>query len=571
MRRGVAQTQENRGRRTTPNSSLRDRLDAGGWLFWSAVNIVVALAYFAMGALVNWFFSSYGLFPAPIWLPAAIAVAAAIAGEFRVFPGIFAGSLLTNAVLFAPPLYVTLIISLTNALGPVVGALVLRRIRPARGVFTSFAGVVRFLFCTTLVSPAISAAGGTLAISIGQPLVLWKIHQIFIGWWLCDGGGTLYLAPVLLLWLGLENADTTPAGRRPLDRPGLLVWIAVALFSGLLFLTPAMPQNSLRQVVPFLLVVPLSWVALRVSLRSAYTLILLVAVAAATGTVAGLGAFNDLAIVNPLQMVGTLVVLLAMDVLTIIALVCELHQAQNENNVKSMFLATTSHELRSPLNAIIGFSSLIDSQAFGPIENGQYTDFARDIRTAAGHLLELINDLLDLSKIEAGRFALTETPVIVGEVVGDIRSMFRTQTDSKSIAFAVSVDPGIGTISADRRALRQILTNLVSNAVKFTPERGRVELTVERDDYGDIAFEVRDSGVGIPPDGIERPVRTVRAAGSRRSRRHRRHRARPVHCARPRAVARRHDPPGKRPRPRHHRNRHPSRHPSDPRHSARPR
>jgi two-component system cell cycle sensor histidine kinase PleC len=119
------------------------------------------------------------LFPAPIWLPAAVAVVAAMAGELRLFPGIFAGSLLTNAVLFAPPLHVTIIISLTNALGPIAGAVAMHRLRPSEGIFTSFAGVVRFLFCMLLLSPAVSAGGGALALTIGQPLDITKIYSIW--------------------------------------------------------------------------------------------------------------------------------------------------------------------------------------------------------------------------------------------------------------------------------------------------------------------------------------------------------------------------------------------------------
>ncbi|HEX3862295.1 MAG TPA: ATP-binding protein [Stellaceae bacterium] len=485
--------------------ALRRALDERGWFAWGPANVAVALAYFALGTLVDWFFSAYGFFPAPIWLPAAVAVAAAMAGEWRLFPGVFVGSFLTNALVFGAPIYVTTIISITNALGPVVGAIALRRMRPEKGVFTSFGGVIRFLLCMMMVSPAISAIGGTIAMLIGQPFSgIPKIHTLLVGWWLCDAGGTLYLAPVLVLWLGLERADNILAKRHPLDRQALLVWLGVAAFSAFLFLTPPMPLNMFRQMTPFLLVVPLSWVALRVSLRSAYMLVLFVAIVAAVGTVAGLGAFHDHAIANPMQMVETLVVLLAMDVLTTVALVCELHEAQNDTHVKSMFLATTSHELRSPLNAIIGFSSMIDSQAVGPIENEQYTDFARMIHSAADHLLGLINDLLDLSKIEAGRFQLTERVVVVAGAIGEVRSLTRPQAQAKSIIVSTDVAPDIEAVYADPRALRQILINLVSNAIKFTPEGGRVDIAAAQDDRGDITLSVRDTGVGIPADGIER-------------------------------------------------------------------
>jgi signal transduction histidine kinase len=476
-------------------------------------NFTVAALYFALGAVVSAFFASYGLFPAPIWLPAAIAVVAAIAGEMRLFPGIFAGSFVTNAVLFAPPLYITIIISFSNALGPVVGAIMLRRLRPAKGVFTSFAGIIRFLFCTMLLSPAISATGGAIAMSIGQ--FGWaKTYAVWVGWWLCDSGGTLYLAPALLLWLGLESTGTRPVGG--LDRQNLLVCAAIAVFCLVLFLTPTLHGSPLQQVLPFLLVVPLSWVALRVSLRSAYTLILLVAIIAAAGTVAGFGPFHRPEVANPLQMVGTLIVLLAMDVLTTVALVSELHEAQNENRVKSMFLAATSHELRNPLNAIIGFSSMIDSQVAGPIENAKYMDYARTIHTAGQHLLGLINGLLDLAKIEAGQFALSEEPVALAAAIDEAVALILIQAQAKSVAVSAAVAPDLDAVYADRRALRQVLLNLLGNAVKFTPDGGSVDVVAEQGAAGELILLVRDSGVGIPADALDRVfvpfVRLGRAA-----------------------------------------------------------
>src|SRR5712672_333248 len=131
---------------------------------WIFANAVVAALYFAMGYIVSVFFAAYGLFPAPIWLPASIATVAAMIGGWRCLPGIFLGSFLANSVLFDPPLHITTIISLTNALGPVIGAAAARRLRPPPGLFNCFSGVIIFIVCTTLLSPAISAAGGALAL-----------------------------------------------------------------------------------------------------------------------------------------------------------------------------------------------------------------------------------------------------------------------------------------------------------------------------------------------------------------------------------------------------------------------
>jgi two-component system, cell cycle sensor histidine kinase PleC len=483
---------------------LREHLATGGAMFWIVANAVVAAGYFGMGWIVSGYFSAYGLFPAPIWLPAAVATVAALAGGWRLFAGIFAGSFLVNAVLFAPPLHVTTIISVTNALGPVAGAMILRRLRPAAaGIFTSFGGVVRFLLCTMMLSPAVSAGGGALALAIGHPLDWQRNYSIWVSWWLCDSGGALFLAPALLLWLGLEYKGDAERAGEPVDRRHLLVWAGIAAFTLLLFLTPAMHANDLRQILPFLLVVPLSWVALRMSLRSAYTLVSLVAIAAAAGTVAGFGPFHDPTVANPLQMVGALVVLLAMDVLTTVALSVELHEAQNASRVKSMFLATTSHELRSPLNAILGFSSLLD-EGIGAAATGKHAEYARIIHTAGEHLLALINSLLDLSKIEAGRFALDEEQVPLAEAVEEAAVLLSPLAAGKGVALGWQVPAEIAAVVADRQAFNRILVNLISNAVKFTPSGGSVEVSAGLGPQGELLLRVRDTGVGIPAEALER-------------------------------------------------------------------
>ena len=475
-------------------------------LKWPVVNVLVAAAYFGLGWMVGKFFAAYGLFPAPIWLPTAIAMVAAIAGEWRVFPGIFVGSFAANAVLFAPPVHITTIISLTNALGPVAGALALRWRRPVGGVLTTFAGAVWFLCCTTLFSPAISATGGTIALAIGQPFAWEHVYSTWVAWWLCDGGGTLYLAPALLLWLGLEKGedalDTRPVSG--FDKQYLLIWAAIAVISVVLFLSPPLHGSHIRQAFPFLLVVPLAWVALRMSLRWAYTLVSLVAVTAAAGTVAGFGPFQDPSLANPLQMVGLLVLVLAMNVLTIEALFSELNQAQRENRVKSMFLANTSHELRTPLNAILGFASMIDGKTTGPLAQERYGEYARIIHTAGEHLLGVINGLLDLSKIEAGQIALEEEDHPVADLIEEARSLVAGQADKKSIALHAGVVSPAIVLRADSKTMRQVLLNLLTNAIKFTPPEGRVALSAALGEGGTLVIRVSDTGIGIPAAVLHR-------------------------------------------------------------------
>ncbi|MBL8835537.1 MAG: MASE1 domain-containing protein, partial [Alphaproteobacteria bacterium] len=469
---------------------------------WVVANAIVALLYFGFGCIVGQFFAAFGLFPAPIWLPASIAMVAAMAGELRLLPGIFAGSLAVNAIIFSSPLTTATIISLTNALGPFAGAAMLQKLRPQRGLFTSLGGVIAFLVCTTFVSPGISAAGGALALSLGQQADALHPWSIWVSWWLCDSGGTLYLAPAIVLWLGLEREGPAPRGGQVVhDR---LIWVAVALASVALFLLPADYPGAIRFSLPFMLVVPLSWIALRISLRSAYAMVTLLSIVATIGTVSGVGPFQDQSVANPLALVGALVVLLAMTVLTIVALVAERQDAQNASEMKSMFLANASHELRTPLNAIIGFSSLLESRAAPPLPPDKALDYARIIRTSGEHLLSLINDLLDVSKIEAGRFELEEGEVTLAAAIAEAVDVVAMQALAKSLTIDATPGPAGWTIAADPRALRQILLNLLSNAVKFTPPGGCVSVAATPGPTGDIEIRVSDSGIGIPAEALQR-------------------------------------------------------------------
>jgi signal transduction histidine kinase len=168
---------------------------------------------------------------------------------------------------------------------------------------------------------------------------------------------------------------------------------------------------------------------------------------------------------------------------------------------KSDFLATMSHELRTPLNAIIGFSEVLHEQMFGELNERQLA-YVNDVLAAGRHLLELINDVLDLAKIEAGRMELTLSEVAIPELLQSAVSMHSERADRAGIALELATDPEEITITADERRVRQIVFNLLSNAVKFTPADGRVDVSASLDD-GQVEIAVADTGRGIPADELE--------------------------------------------------------------------
>jgi signal transduction histidine kinase len=177
--------------------------------------------------------------------------------------------------------------------------------------------------------------------------------------------------------------------------------------------------------------------------------------------------------------------------------------AERANRLKSMFLATMSHELRTPLNAIIGFSELMSRQLFGPLGDERYREYSGLIQGAGHHLLSLINDVLDMSKIEAGKFELQRQPFDIREIIVDCTTLMKDRAKCSGVTLSEDVPSKPLTVDADRRAMKQILLNLLSNAVKFTPAGGQVTVHA-RPGNRELVLSVRDTGIGIPPDHVHR-------------------------------------------------------------------
>ncbi len=179
-------------------------------------------------------------------------------------------------------------------------------------------------------------------------------------------------------------------------------------------------------------------------------------------------------------------------------------EADRSSLAKSAFLANMSHELRTPLTAIIGFSEITLSQALGPVGNPHYVNCARDIKAAGDHLLDLINDVLDLSKVEAGKAELQEELVDLTEVVRSSLKIIAPRAADAEVTVTPCLPSGEVALKGDERKLKQMVLNLVTNAVKFTPAGGCVEVALTSDGNGDLLLQVQDSGVGISPEDIER-------------------------------------------------------------------
>jgi signal transduction histidine kinase/CheY-like chemotaxis protein len=178
--------------------------------------------------------------------------------------------------------------------------------------------------------------------------------------------------------------------------------------------------------------------------------------------------------------------------------------AEMANRTKTEFLANMSHELRTPLNSIIGFSDLILGQIFGAVTVPQYLEYTRDINESGRHLLRLINDILDVSRIEVGKLELHDQPIDVGRLLDGCRRLVSERAAAHRLVMPVAADTAGAALVADETRVKQILLNLLSNAIKFTPDGGEVALDVHLDDRGRFVFTVADTGIGIAANDMEK-------------------------------------------------------------------
>ena len=177
-------------------------------------------------------------------------------------------------------------------------------------------------------------------------------------------------------------------------------------------------------------------------------------------------------------------------------------KAETANIAKSTFLANMSHELRTPLNAILGFSEILHREMFGPIVNRYYKDYAGDINLSGKYLLGLINDILDITRIEAGRREIVEEPVSMSDVATEALLLCESSVAKKNITITTDLPAALPRILGDLRGVKQVAINVISNAVKFTPKGGKITVGAARQSDGALRFYVRDNGPGIPPHEV---------------------------------------------------------------------
>ena len=439
--------------------------------------------------------------------PPGIALAALLLGGYALWPGVFLGAVIAN-MLTGAPIAVALGIGVGNTLEAVLGAYALNRIEGFKPSLDRVPDALALIFLSAGLASLVAATVGVGSLHLGGIIGRDHLAETWRAWWLGDAIGAVLVAPLFLVWA--SKPPPAPPPRRLFE--AIVLTLAVIVTSLLIFAIPAtrngVPFNQAYVFYPLLM-----WATVRFNQHGSVTITALVSVIAVWGTVNGHGPFTSDTLHDSLFGLQTFMGVTAATFLLIGASTAERDQAVEDicaahevsahaNRAKAEFLAVMSHELRTPLNAIAGYSDLLAMGIDGPLTEKQ-TDAISRIRRNQQHLLGLIDEVLTFARIEAGSSNLESVPIAVNEAFESLEPLVEPQLQQKSLQLlSPEIDPGL-VVQADRAKLRQVLLNVVVNAIKFTPAGGRITMDANRDDEF-VVITVADTGIGVAPDKIAR-------------------------------------------------------------------
>lgn len=507
-------------------------------------NITVALAYLATAKL-GFLLAFEQTNATALWPPTGIALAACLVFGSRIWPGIFLGAFLANMMILAgapftwlPALLVSLGTAAGNTLEALLGAYLVRRFTAGDQPCEQPLDTIYFIMLGALVSPVVSASIGTISFAAySGDISRWT--QMWVTWWLGDAVGALVFAPLLLNWNKrlILRWDTG----KVLEAVALLFLLFIVELVVFYFNLP----------LEYLVFPVLFWTAFRFGQFEAAVIVALVMLTFLIWTVNGFGPFTDKQLNHALLFLQSYLGVISVSTLLLSTLInsrksaednlrvyqenlellvrartSELQEtnerltmeiedrvraereladakerAETADNIKTAFLATMSHELRTPLNSIIGFTGILLQELGGPINQEQAKQLSM-VRNSANHLLSLISDILDISKIEAGQLTVDREPFDLKESFLRVVQSVRPLAEKKGINLVVAVNDDVGCVTGDVRRVEQILLNLLSNAVKFT-EQGSIRVSCVWDSENYVTT-VTDTGIGIKDDDLER-------------------------------------------------------------------
>ncbi|HEX9085207.1 MAG TPA: MASE1 domain-containing protein, partial [Gemmatimonadaceae bacterium] len=445
-------------------------------------------------------------FASLVWAPTGIALAVVLLAGPRIWLGVFLGALVANVITGAP-LLAAAGIATGNTLEAVVGAFALRQVPGFKVRLDSLRDVIALIVIAALLSSMISATIGVASLHYAGLAAQQNLAETWRTWWIGDAIGALLVAPLVLVWAA------TPRGNRSASRlleAAVLVLALLAASLVVFIVSVSRGGGPLGQTYVFFPL--LMWAAIRFGQRGAATATVIVSAIAIAGTVLGRGPFIQPTLHESLLALQTFMGITGATFLVLGASISERERSREQlreardvataaNSAKAEFLAVMSHELRTPLNAIAGYAELLSLGVSGPLNQKQSDAIVR-IRTNQQHLLALIDDVLSFARIEAGSTPIAPAPVLVCEALDSLEALLRPDILRQELTYVWEGCDRSLVARADPVKLRQILANVLGNAIKFTPRHGRIELSASRS--GDrISIRVSDTGIGIPADKID--------------------------------------------------------------------
>ena len=465
-----------------------------------ALWLVLVFALYCIAALIGLNIHAVNTFASLIWPATGIALAALAIGGYRLWPAIFLGAFFVNFYTGAP-LLIALMIGIGNTLEALVGAYFLRGWDALKFSFGTLRESLIFIFCVSLGATLISATIGVVSLLLGGLIPVSEFEPTWLAWWVGDALGALVVAPFLLRWL------SDPYHQRSVGEYMEMVLIAVlsGLVTAFVFATPYVGM-------PYPILIPLVWAALRTGPRGITLAMLTMSIIAIAGTVMGQGPFSNLHVEDGLLQLQFFLATIISLFLMFTSVVEDrrratkelkshvgelehvLERLRTEDRTKNEFIATLAHELRNPLAPIVSSIELIKS---GTTKSVDVVRQASVLEKHARTMSKLLNDLLDVSRISAQKLEFSKKPMHLCEAADHAVESVEPIFKAKNHTLDVSINPRPILIDADPLRIEQIVTNLLTNAAKYTPHGGRIALSVTRQGTQAV-ITVKDNGIGIP-------------------------------------------------------------------------
>ena len=431
-----------------------------------------------------------------VWPPTGVAIAALLVFGHRVWPAVFVGAFLVNLTT-AGAIVTSLGIATGNTLEAVAAAFLVARFAHGQAAFAHALDIVKFAGLAAVLSTAVSATIGVSVLTIAGMAPADQFDAIWLTWWLGDASGAILVTPFLLCWYRDHALRWT--GKRALE--AALLFATVIVVTAALFFEPVLGRYPLA----FLCLPPLVWAAFRFEQREVVTAVVMMSVVATWATTIGRGPFAMATPNESLLVLQSFMTMIAMTAVVMAALVQErvallererlaLANAEAALRSSDAFLAMLSHELRNPLSAIAAAGAVLE-QPGGPARAG------RIIERQTAHLTRLIDDLLDVARITAGKMALHRRPVDLAEAASSALQAIQPREVRERPRVELHLDHV--WVDADPDRLNQIITNLLHNSLKYTAPDGCIRIsTLAEGDRG--VLEIEDTGVGIASDLLPR-------------------------------------------------------------------